>query len=56
GAKTRAILHGRHTPDIEDVRALASPVLRHRIVPSFNAEAEGISTVEIIEKLLATND
>jgi MoxR-like ATPase len=56
GAKTRAILYGRHTPDIEDVRALASPVLRHRIVPSFNAEAEGISTVEIIEKLLATND
>jgi len=52
GAKTRAILDGRHTPDIEDVKALAPPVLRHRIVTSFNAEAEGVSTINIIDKLV----
>lgn len=52
GAKTRALLLGRHTPDIDDVRELVEPVLRHRIVPSFNAEAEGISTTEIIKKIL----
>jgi MoxR-like ATPase len=52
GAKTRAILNGRHTPDIEDVKILAAPVLRHRIVTSFNAEAEGVSTIDIIEKLV----
>ena len=52
GAKTRAILSGRHTPDINDVKALAAPVLRHRIVTSFNAEAEGVSAIQIIEKLI----
>lgn len=56
GAKTRAILQGRHTPDIDDVKALTGPVLRHRIVPSFNAEAEGITSVQIIEKLLTSSD
>jgi MoxR-like ATPase len=53
GAKSRCILNGRTTPDIDDVRAVAKPVLRHRIVSNFNAEAEGIDTVDIIEKLLA---
>jgi MoxR-like ATPase len=53
GAKTRAILSGRHTPDINDVKALAPPVLRHRIVTSFNAEAEGVSAIQIIERLVA---
>jgi MoxR-like ATPase len=53
GAKTRAILSGRHTPDIEDIKALAAPVLRHRIVTSFNAEAEGVSAIQIIERLVA---
>jgi MoxR-like ATPase len=56
GAKTRAILQGRHTPNIDDVRALTGPVLRHRIVPSFNAEAEGVTSVQIIEKLLTNTD
>lgn len=56
GAKTRAILEGRHTPDIDDVKALAGPVLRHRIVTSFNAEAEGVSTMQIVEKLLNSAD
>jgi len=52
GAKTRAILSGRHTPDIDDVRRLALPVLRHRIVPNFNAEADGVSAESIVEKLV----
>jgi MoxR-like ATPase len=52
GAKTRAILDGRPTPDIADVKAMAKPVLRHRLVTTFNAEAEGISTTRIIEELL----
>lgn len=56
GAKTRAILTGRHTPDIDDVKVMAPPVLRHRIVTSFNAEAEGVSTLQIIEKLLVEAD
>jgi len=52
GAKSRAILHGRFTPDIEDVKAIAGPVLRHRLVTSFNAEAEGVSAIQIVEKLV----
>ncbi len=52
GAKTRAILEGRLTPNIDDVRAVAIPVLRHRIVTNFNAEADGVGTVDIIKKLL----
>ncbi len=52
GAKTRAILDGRPTPDIEDVRAIAKPVLRHRIITNFNAEAEGVATTDIIDKLI----
>lgn len=52
GAKTKAVLEGRHTPDINDVRAVAGPVLRHRIVPNFNAEADGISAIQIVEKLM----
>ncbi|MBP6671651.1 MAG: MoxR family ATPase [Bacteroidetes bacterium] len=51
-AKTRAILHGKYTPDMEDIRAVAVPVLRHRIIPNFNAEADGITSVQIVEKLL----
>jgi MoxR-like ATPase len=52
GAKTRAILDGRTTPDIGDVKYMAKPVLRHRLVTNFNAEAEGVSTTDIIEKLI----
>lgn len=50
-AKTYAIIEGRFTPDISDVDRATVPVLRHRIIPSFNAEAEGISSIDIIEKL-----
>lgn len=53
-AKTRAILDGRPTPGPEDVRFAALPVLRHRIVTSFNAEADGVDTTVIIHKLLET--
>ncbi len=53
GAKTNAILSGRYTPSIEDVQFVAKPVLRHRIVTSFNAEADGVDTLQIIDKLLA---
>ncbi len=52
GAKTRAILSGRHTPDIDDVRQMAGPVLRHRIVPNFNAEADGVSTIDIVDRMV----
>jgi MoxR-like ATPase len=52
GAKTRAILDGRYTPAVEDVKTVARPVLRHRIVTSFNAEADGVDTLQIIERLL----
>jgi MoxR-like ATPase len=52
GAKCNALLSGKYSPDIEDVRAIAKPVLRHRIVRNFKAEAEGISVDDIIEKLV----
>ncbi len=51
-AKTRAILYGQSTPEIADVVAIAEPVLRHRLVTNFNAEAEGVGTVEIIKKVI----
>ncbi len=52
GAKARAILHGRINVSCEDVRAIALPVLRHRIFPNFNADAEGISADDIITRLI----
>ena len=51
-AKARALLRGQTTPSVEDVRALALPILRHRIVPSFQAEAEGIGTDRILSELI----
>jgi MoxR-like ATPase len=53
GAKTRALLQGRPTPDIEDVRRLAHPVLRHRLVTNFHAEAEEVSKDRIVDLVLA---
>lgn len=52
GAKARAVLHGRYHAEIDDVRAVAHPVLRHRIVTNFNAEAEGIKSDELIRRLM----
>lgn len=52
GAKAKSILDGRPTADIDDVKSLALPVLRHRVLPNFNAEAEGMSVDDIINKLI----
>ena len=52
--KARALLHGRYTVAVEDVRALAEAVLRHRIIPNFHAEAEGITADFVINQLLNT--
>lgn len=52
GAKCHAILKGKFSPDIEDVQAVALPILRHRIVRNYQAEAEGMSVESIVQKLL----
>mgnify|MGYP001405982538 CR=1 FL=1 len=52
GAKARAVLHGSYTPSPADVRAVALPVLRHRIVTNFNADADGVSSQDIISQLV----
>ena len=52
GAKARAILHGRYHVSYEDIKAVAVPVLRHRILTNFNAEADGITSSDIIGRLL----
>jgi len=51
-AKARAVLQGRYAATVEDVRALALPVLRHRVLPNFAAESEGISSTRIVQQLL----
>jgi MoxR-like ATPase len=52
GAKANAAIHGKYSPDIEDVHAVVKGILRHRIIKNYKAEAEGISEEDIIEKLL----
>ncbi len=52
GAKAKAILDGRPTPDISDVIAMAKPVLRHRIITSFNAEADGVNADQVLDQLI----
>jgi MoxR-like ATPase len=51
-AKARAILHGRYHATTEDVRAVAPPVMRHRVITTFNAEAAGITSDEVVRRLL----
>lgn len=51
-AKTRAVMQDRFTPNIDDVRFAMLPVLRHRIITNFSAEAEGISSVDVIKKII----
>ena len=51
-AKVKALLDGRPTPDIADVQNMINPVLRHRIIPNFNAEADGITRDDILLKIL----
>lgn len=52
GAKCHAAINGKYSPDIEDVKAVAEPILRHRIVRNYKAEADGYSIEKIIESLL----
>ncbi|MDF4221807.1 MoxR family ATPase [Maribacter huludaoensis] len=52
GAKANAAIHGKFSPDIEDVHAVVKGILRHRIIKNYKAEAEGISEEDIIDKLL----
>jgi MoxR-like ATPase len=52
GAKVHAALAGKYSPDIEDVQAVAMPILRHRIVPNYKAEADGISVEKLISNLI----
>jgi MoxR-like ATPase len=52
GAKCHAALNGRFSPDIDDVKAVATPILRHRIVRNYRAEAEGYSNDRLIEELM----
>jgi MoxR-like ATPase len=56
GGKARAVLNGRYAVSIEDIKALAHPALRHRIILNFHAEAEGITTNQVISKLLEDRD
>ena len=52
GAKAKSLLDGRPSPNIEDIRSLVLPVLRHRVLPNFNAEAEGLKVEDILNQLL----
>lgn len=52
GAKCNAAINGKYSPDIEDVKAVATPVLRHRIILNYKAEAEGITIEEVIKKII----
>ncbi len=52
GAKARALMHGRLHVSVKDIQALARPILRHRIIPNFYAEAEGVTAEHIIDRLV----
>ncbi len=52
GAKCHAAINGKFSPDIEDVKAIVTPILRHRIVRNYKSEAEGVSVEDIIKQLL----
>ena len=52
GGKARALMHGRHHVSVKDIQALAKPILRHRVIPNFYAEAEGMNADRLIEQLL----
>ncbi len=52
GAKCHALIRGKYSPDIEDVRAMAMPVLRHRVLRNYKAEAEGITQASLIKQLM----
>lgn len=52
GAKANALIHGKFSPDIEDVQAVAHPILRHRVILNFTAEADGVTIADLVKKLL----
>ena len=52
GAKAKAILDGRPTPNINDIKSLGLPILRHRVLPNFNAEAEGLKVDDLLKQLI----
>ena len=52
GSKAKAILDGRPTPDVSDVISICKPILRHRIITSFNAEADGVNTDQVLDNLI----
>ena len=54
GGKARALLHGRTHVSTDDIQALAKPVLRHRLVVNFAAEAEGVTSDDVVQRLVAT--
>ena len=51
-AKAKAVLHGQATPEIDDIKSVIKSVLRHRIILNFNAEAEGITTDDVLDELM----
>ena len=53
GGKARALMDGRYNVSFEDIRALAKPVLRHRVLMNFHAESEKVTSDQVIEKLVA---
>jgi MoxR-like ATPase len=53
GAKTRAVLGGNLVPSAADVRAVAPSVLRHRVITNFNAEAEGVKVMQLVQRVLS---
>jgi len=52
GGKARALMSGRYAVDFDDIRALALPVLRHRVLTNFHAESEGVSSTDVVDKLV----
>jgi MoxR-like ATPase len=56
GGKARALLHGRAAVDRSDIRALARPVLGHRVLLNFRAQAEGVHSGDVVDQLLALVD
>ena len=53
GSKARALIHGRYHVSVKDIQALAKPILRHRVIPNFYGEAEGLTSDLIVERLIA---
>ena len=52
GAKARAVLHGRYLAGLDDLEAVAEPVLSHRILTNFQAQSEGVTSITVIDRLL----